>query len=245
MSDIADLLISNAEPKDVIETITDVMAKNARTVSVETLPTDFMIPGTPGLAIERKEMGDLMNTWFDEDERLSNQLETLKMLEEAGYSPALMIVGNMNEALSKRRGNTERKQMNKLSVTDLLMGVQLKWKIMVFRVEQSWMVPYTLKYLMGKVHGEKTAVPFRHTAAKVMTPAQKATYLVQGLPGVGVKTAEKIQQNTSDFMQFVNWLHDEKYLGEMGDPIKPIEFLTQKQKEAMLGVLEANWGAKK
>ncbi len=124
-----------------------------------------------------------------------------------------------------------------------MAGIQLQWEILVFRVEQSWMVPYSLNYLLGKVHGEKTPVPFRHTAAKTYTPKEKAIYLVQGLPGVGVKTSEKITQNTPDFMSFVNWLHDDKYLFEDDGQLAPrrMDFLTQKQKDAMLAVLEASW----
>jgi hypothetical protein len=78
-----------------------------------------------------------------------------------------------------------------------------------------------------------------------MSYPDKAAYLVQGLPGVGVKTSEKIRQFTSDFMQFVNWLHDEKYLQDVDEKGLPciarLEFLTQKQKEEMLKVLEAGW----
>lgn len=229
---IADLLISNAEPKEVQEEVTAVMLKKGRTVSVETLPTDFMMPGNPGLAIERKEMSDLMNTWFSEDERLSDQLKTLKMLEEANYIPALMVVGSAAEALSKRKGGSGRKQANRQSVTNLLMGIELQWKVHVFRVDQGWQVPYSLNYLIGKVHGEKTAVPFRHTAAKVMTPAQKATYVVQGLPGVGVKTSEKIRQHTRSLIEFLD--------GIAGEEPKELG-LTKLQRDKIFEVLVVDW----
>ncbi len=229
---IADLLISNAEPKDVQDEVTAVMLKKGRTVSVETLPTDFMMPGTPGLAIERKEMSDLMNTWFDEDERLSNQLETLKMLEQAGYEVGLLVVGSTAEALSKRRGSSQKKQINRMSVTNLLMGIELKWKIHVFRCDQGWQVPYSLNYLIGKVHGEKSPVPFRHTAAKVMTLSQKAQYVVQGFPGVGVKTTEKIREVTDTLSDFIGKVEE--------GPIVPVG-LTSKQADAVKEVLGANW----
>src|SRR5579864_5496976 len=115
---MADFLISSSEPGDVIAEVKRVLTSRGWTVSDELLPTDYMIPGTPGLAIERKEMGDLINTWFSEDERLSNQLQTLKMLEQANYKPALLVVGNMTEALSKRKGGQKKKQINRQSVTN-------------------------------------------------------------------------------------------------------------------------------
>jgi ERCC4-type nuclease len=241
--EIADFLISSSEPGDVVDEVKKVLTKRGWTVSDELLPTDYMIPGNPGLAIERKEMGDLINTWFSEDERLSNQLETLKMLEKANYKPALLIVGNMTEALSKRKGGQGKKQANRQSITNLLNGLPFSWGIPVCRCDFAWQVPYTLEYLRRKfVLGEKTAVPFRHTAAKEYTPKQKASYLVQGLPGCGVKTTEKIQQNTVNFMDFVERLTNERFLMDADpDGDHEIKYLTKKQKDAMYEVLETPW----
>ncbi len=227
---LPDLLIDSREPKERTDKIQALFAKNKRTTRIETLPTDYMLPGKPGWAIEYKEASDFIHTWVGE--RLGEQLETLKMLEQADYQPAIMVVGSFAKALSVRRG-----RMNPLSIGHMLLAIQTKWKIPVFRIDNEWMVPYSLNYLAAGTSGERKPIPFRHGAKKTETPEEQAIYVLQGFPGVGPVASEKVRSVTSNLADFIGKVLETGTIGPTG--------LTPKQLRDAKTVLNENWRKEK
>src|SRR6266699_4522079 len=88
-----DIIVDVHEPIEFVETLT----KNAKgkIIKVESLPTDYMLPGQPkGWALERKTVSDFLGTFTSD--RFADQMLMLKQLEESGnWRTGLLLEGNL------------------------------------------------------------------------------------------------------------------------------------------------------
>ncbi len=136
----ADIAIDVHEPLDLIEALN----KSGKKVVVESLPTDIMIPGEPGLALERKEASDFFGTFTSD--RFGDQMIMLKNLKDTGlWRVGLLLEGSI-------LGEMKQRQMHPIAMQNMLTSVVWGWDIPIYRVEKKDFTASTILYLADKVN---------------------------------------------------------------------------------------------
>lgn len=226
----ADIAIDVHEPLDLIEALT----KSGKKIRVESLPTDIMIPGEPGLALERKSAGDFISTFTSD--RFADQMIMLKTLKETGlWRVGLLLEGSLTAEMKFRK-------MSPLAIQHMETSVTWGWDIPVYRVEKKEFTASTLLYLADKISGKKSFVPLRKGADRNKPLEWQAEYVAAGFPGLGVKTLEKVKSETSSLIDFIDTLWREGD-GELAED-NYLQNLTPKQKAKIKAVLGVQWRKK-
>lgn len=223
-----DILVDTREPPELFEKIRASLSEKGLRVTQETLSTDFLIKGSPGWVIERKNVQDFYGTWMGD--RLADQLRTLKMYEGAGYKPAVMIVGNPWAVVKFRK-------INPAALMNMINSISVSWGIHVLWCLNESLISATLAYVAGKAKGERNEMPMRRAAGRELEPYQQAIHVLQGFPGMGVVTTEKVRGETETLFEFTEKVGTNPALGAgVG--------LTLKQQQRIYEVLHADWSKK-
>lgn len=223
-----DILVDTREPHELFEKIRANLSEKGLLVIQETLSTDFLIKGSPGWVIERKNVQDFYGTWMGD--RLADQLRTLKMYESAGFKPAVMIVGNPWAVVKFRK-------INPAALMNMINSISVAWGIHVLWCLNESLISSTLAYIAGKAKGEKNEMPMRRTAPRELSPEEQAIYVLQGFPGVGPAATEKVRIETETLFEFTEKVGTNPALGAgVG--------LTLKQQQRIYEVLHADWSKK-
>ena len=178
-----DVIVDVYEPESLYLAIAK--ACEGKIVVREAASTDIIIPGSPSFAMERKEVGDFIGTW--QNNRLYEQMATLKNFQDNGYQVAVLLVGNVTKELRYRK-------MKYNQLLSMIASVWAGWGITILPVEQEWAVPYLIKYLAGKAAGEKKDYKIAKAAPRDATPEDQALYVLQSFPGIGVKLSDSVRE---------------------------------------------------
>jgi ERCC4-type nuclease len=217
----ADILIDVHEPLELVESLS-----KKKKVRVESLPTDIIIPGEPGLAMERKEVSDFFSTFTSD--RFADQMRMLKQFQELGWRVALLLEGSV-------LGEMKRSGMNAIAMQNMIHSVVWGWNIPIYRVEKSDFTATSILYLADKVSGKKSFVAPRKTADRDKPPEEQAAYVAAGLPGVGAKTIDAIRRETSSLFGFLVTMTDD-------DRVLPnLKSVSEGKRQKIKQVLLADW----
>lgn len=220
-----DILVDTREPPELFEKIRASLSEKGLRVTQETLSTDFLIKGSPGWVIERKNVQDFYGTWMGD--RLADQLRTLKMYEGAGYKPAVMIVGNPWAVVKFRK-------INPAALMNMINSISVAWGIPVLWCLNESLISSTLAYIAGKAKGERNEMPMRRTAPRELDSKEQAIYVLQGFPGIGPATTEKVRQHATCLWGFLHRLIEGN----------DIDGLTERQRAKIEEVMNADWSKK-
>lgn len=192
---------------------------------------DIIVWGNPTWFIERKTVSDFVSTALSKDNRLTKQLEMLANIRNGDKKSAILLTGNPNSALRYRK-------INKLAYTDLLNSIPIEWGIPILIASWDWQVPYLLRYIAHKVGNlgeEKHEYPLRSSVSSKMTLDEQCEYILEGFPGMGVKTTKALLEEGKSLS---NIFYDDYSI----DRFKSLK--NSKTKEAMRKILYHHYGDK-
>lgn len=169
-----------ADEREKVSGIPEILSSLGVTVIYKVLEVgDYVI--NESLVIERKRVDDLVRSVFD-----GRFFEQVEKLSEMCDTPMLIIEGE----LSSIKYLTTRWK----SVEGALITAILRFRIIPYYTEDSRHTAEVIKHVAEKLSAEKS---FKSYFKKVIKPRtdnihEWQLYVLQSLPGVGVKTARKL-----------------------------------------------------
>lgn len=152
---------------------------------IQTLPVgDYYLLGKENITIERKTPGDMLNSVVSK--RFYDQVSGLAESRKDGNYPLLLIEGNLTKEMAIRNWHP-------FAVYGILTSVLTDFKIPVFQTPN---LEHTFIFLTSlwkqNYSEEKKEFSLRSPASREMTYEEKAIYLLEGIQGIGPKTAKKL-----------------------------------------------------
>jgi len=191
---------------------------------IESLPVgDFLIFGKTeedATLIERKTASDFLSSLEGKKKgkiwvkgRLWDQLKRMK---ESGVKDRwILLEGSLTSRLTAYR----KKGFTKQRVWGALEGIK-NWGTGIQRVKNKDESVEWLIYKIEKKRKPKKEFALRASPHKSMTLREKKLYLLEGLPGIGPKTAKAILREFKTIKKFINKVDDVDRISGIGKTIK-------------------------
>ncbi|MEM0505136.1 MAG: ERCC4 domain-containing protein [Sulfolobales archaeon] len=181
-----------ADEREKASGIPEILSSLGVTVIYKVLDVgDYVINSS--LVIERKRVDDLVKSVFD-----GRFFEQVERLSEICDTPMLIIEGG----LSSIKHLTTRWK----SVEGALITAILRFRVIPYYTEDSRHTAEVIKHVAEKLSAEK---PFKSYSRRAIKPRgddirEWQLYVLQSLPGIGVKTARKLLEKFGNLRAVFN-----------------------------------------
>lgn len=143
------------------------------------------------IAIERKTASDLISSIFNK--RIFSQIENLKK-----YEKSLMIVENLQSI------DQEETDINEKIIKGLFLSITLEHGIPILLSKNEKDTALLLSLIVKK---KKTEASLR--AKPIMEDSKRLQFILEGFPGIGPKTAQKLLAKYKTIKNIINAPEDE------------------------------------
>lgn len=184
--------------------ISELIANNIQ-VEIKNLPVADFLAGN--IAIERKTISDFLNSMINK--RLSQQLIELKQ-----YPQQLLIIEGIDE--HELYNDTEKQGIHPNAIRGFLLDILLKYQVpIIFTKDYADTAKFLLVLL--KKSGENNLS--LRAKKKAKTPKEQLQFILEGIPGIGPKTAKKLLKKFKTIKNIINTPADElkKLIGKKAD----------------------------
>ncbi len=164
------------------------------------------------VAIERKTVSDFLSSMLNK--RLLNQIEELQQ-----YKNKLLIIEGIEEQEIYNEKNTSGIHAN--AVRGFLLSILLKHNIpMLFTKNYK----DTAQFINRIARKKEQEIPIR-AIKKSLNKKEQLQFIIEGLPGIGPKTAKKLLQNFKTIKGIINAPREilEKTIGKKAEIFKILE----------------------
>jgi ERCC4-type nuclease len=188
------LLIANNEPSNIIIRVKEIAVSKQEEANVTTVPVGDYVWEEMGICIERKEIGDLLNSIR------SGHLETQLLDMEQFDNPRLFIHGQFESVYGKvhSRGWSPTHTVGALcSINERYPGI----KVYQFStLTDTLNAIFVIKEKIEK--GDKAEGVLRHSKTMNVTDPNFALFLT--VPGFGEKRAKEACEKYGNFQNFIH-----------------------------------------
>ncbi len=187
------------------------LRKKGFKIKFQDLNVDYLVKG---VAIERKTIQDFINSVIDK--RLLKQLKNLQ-----NYSKKILIIEGIKER-EFYSGSDSRIHPN--AIRGLLLSIQLKYNIPIIYTENYKDTAEFISVLSRKKSLDNSKPLSLNITKRNLTKKQRLQFILEGFPGIGPKSSEKILKKFKNLKNFFNASLEElqEVLGKKAEKIKEI-----------------------
>ena len=212
---MVDIIVDSHEKSDVREYFVSSFINDGIIPKVESLPAgDFLVYGKTekeAILIERKEASDFVSSL--KEGRIWEQMAKMK---ESGIEDRRVIIeGDPLKSRSLWYG----KKITPSNIYGAYDGI-FKWGVKIVWVSDKYQTSAYLRNLINRQKKPKKVFALRSSPQRTLTLQEKKEYLLEGLPGIGGKTAKDILKKYKTVINFVNNVDSVDTLPGIGDKTK-------------------------